>query len=101
MTDNLRSELSWTLDDYIKNGDEPPERVKAKPDSCEANLMSDEEVVTFIDDSLVTLMVLKDKQSPATERTRKYFLADLVCLHKAGRIKQSNYEMILKMEEEQ
>ncbi len=87
--------------DYERAGEEAPPIIQREPDRCEAELMSDQEVIDFIDDSLTTLMFLKDKQSKALAQVQAYFYADLACLLELGRIEREDYDVALKMEAEQ
>jgi len=88
---NAASELSWKLVDYQAAGIEPPERVLAQPESCEGQLMSDAEVEDYLADSLKTILVLRDRQSPRAATVQQAFLADLEFLLAIGRIDDDQY----------
>ena len=96
---SLKSELAWKLADYLKAGIEPPERLLIDPTACEGELMEPFEVSQHIKDSIGTLMIMLDRQSPRFEDVRLAFLADLAFLLELGKIDQDEYNGITQSEE--
>ena len=85
------SELNWLLADYEKAGIEIPERIQEFPEMCEGELMTSDEVEEFIKDSIASLRILSDKQSPRLEIVRENFKADMSVLLELGRIEEDEY----------
>ena len=92
------SELSWNLDDYKERGEEPPDIILANSDSCEGQLMTDEEVDQYVADAVATLKVLQDKGSDRFEAVHSDFIADLDFLVSIGRIDPEIYVEMSKLE---
>jgi hypothetical protein len=90
------SELAWVLADYEAKQEEAPERVKAQPEACEGELMSEAEVEQFIYDGLMTLRLLQQKQSQAFEKVRASFEADMKFLVVIGRLDADDYNELIK-----
>lgn len=86
-----KSELAWILADYIAAGQEPPARIISNPDSTEGEMMLEEEVEEYIKDSIATLRILSDKQSPRYADIRAAFVTDLAYLVSLGRISDDDY----------
>ena len=86
-----KSELLWTLDDFVAAGQEPPETLVGMPELCEGDLMSAEEVQEFIKDSIATLRILSDKASPRYRDVEGVFKADMLALHELGQIEEEEY----------
>lgn len=86
-----RSELTWTLADYEKASIEAPEQIKANPGLCEGDLMSADEIKEFIKDSIATLRILGDKNSPRYDDVESIFLGDMLALLQLGRLDEDEY----------
>jgi hypothetical protein len=86
-----KSELTWTLEDYQAAGIEAPEQIRANPGLCEGDLMSNDEVGEFIKDSIATLRILSDKDSPRYDEVEGIFLADMLSLVQLGRLGEDEY----------
>ena len=89
------SELLWKLDDYRKAGHEAPGRVVSNPQLCEGDLMLQDEVEEYIKDSVATIRILVDKDSPRTEAVVAMYRADLAALLKLGRIDEDEYNELI------
>lgn len=98
MEDVPKSELAWTMQDYQAMGDEAPDRLMELPESCEGELMTDEEVQEFIRDSVATIMILADHGSDRTEMMLDTFIADLDFLMAIGRISEDEYNELSNTE---
>lgn len=85
------SELAWKLADYLAAGLDPPSRLETTPEACEGELMTDDEIIQFIKDGRVTIMILRDKGSDQVEHVELAFKADLAFLLKIGRIDEDDY----------
>jgi len=86
-----QSELSWILADYEAAEIEIPGRIREFPAMCEGELMTSDEVEEFIKDSIATLRILSDKQSPRLESATNNFKADMALLFELGRIEEDEY----------
>lgn len=91
----IKSELTWTLAEYEEAGREAPESVASTPEMCEGDLMSNEEVEAFIKDSVATLRLLHDKQSPRYEAVVEIFMADMQALVELGRLEEDEYNELI------
>ena len=89
------SELLWRLEDYRKAGHEAPARVVDNPQLCEGDLMLQDEVDEFIKDSVATLRILSDKDSPRYDDVAATYFADLAALLKLGRIDEDEYNELI------
>jgi len=94
-----KSELLWCLADYEAAGVEPPERILADPSACEAELMTPEDVAEHIKDSIGTILIMLDHNSPRFKEVRDNFIADLDCLVKVGKLDKDEYNDIRSSEE--
>ena len=94
-----KSELAWKLADYLNAGIEPPERLIVDPTACEGELMTPAEVAQHIKDSIGTLMIMLDADSPKVTAVRAAFLADLAYLLELGKIDPDEYNEITSSEE--
>ena len=88
---NPKSELSWTLADYRKVGEEAPARIVSHPESTEGEMMSDDELEEYLKDSIATCRILLDKRSPRYDDIVAVFVADLQYLLSIGRIGEDDY----------
>ena len=93
--ESIRSELSWTAQDYKEAGRDVPELLVDNPLQCEGELMADWEVEDYVTDSVATLSILVDKRSGSFDRVFKQFVADLDFLFKIGRIKEDDYNELI------
>ena len=89
------SELLWKLEDYRKAGQEAPNRVASNPQLCEGDLMLQDEVDELIKDSVATLRILSDKNSPRHDQVLATYRADLAALFKLGRIDEDEYNELI------
>lgn len=78
------SELAWRLADFQAAGTEPPARCISNPDLTEGEMMTADEVDEFIKDSIATLRILADKQSPRFDDLAATFRADVAYLAECG-----------------
>ena len=90
-----QSELAWQLADYNSAGIEPPGRVAANPDRTEGEVMTDEEIEAFITDSIATLRILSDRNSPRYDDIYKSYCADLKYLTSLGRMSEEDYNELI------
>jgi hypothetical protein len=86
-----KSELAWNLADYEAAGQEPPERVRSNPELTEGEMMSAEEVEEFIKDSVATLRILADKNSPRHDELVDQYRLDLAYLVEVGSMDEDDY----------
>ncbi len=86
------SELAWHLADYHAAGIEPPARCVSNPELTEGEMMTADEVEEFIKDSIATLRILADKQSPRYPEVEQIFQADLAYLAAVGSISDEDYD---------
>jgi hypothetical protein len=89
------SELAWKLPDYRAANTEPPARCVSHPDRTEGQMMTDDEIDEFIKDSIATLRILSDRQSPRYATIYATFCADLDYLTKLGRITADDYNELI------
>lgn len=87
----IKSELAWKLKDYTAEGAEPPARIASNPDMTEGEMMTDDEIEEFMKDSIATLRILSDKQSPRFDDILENYQADLRYLADLGRISDDDY----------
>jgi len=92
------SELAWTLPDYLAAGAEPPARVISNPTLTEGEMMTEEEVAEFIKDSIATLRILSDKQSPRYQDLVAMYQADLAYLAKVGSLSEDDYNELARLD---
>lgn len=85
------SELAWKLADYQAAGEEAPDRLLAMPEFCEGELMTDDEIVGLISDSVATIMLLGDRRSERTAEVFAAFVSDLTFLLSIGRLGEDEY----------
>jgi hypothetical protein len=90
------SELLWKLEDYRKAKIEAPGRVVSNPELCEGDLMLQDEVDEFIKDSIATLRILAEKNSPRFEQVEQTYHDDLAALLKLGRIDEDEYNELIE-----
>ena len=88
----IKSELLWNLADYQQYGEEPPGRIVSNPELCEGGMMTAVEVEEFVKDSIATLRILSDKQSPRYEEAVLMFVADMAALVSCGKMEEEEYE---------
>ena len=86
-----QSELAWKLSDYQAAGIEPPPRCVSNPELSEGEMMSADEVEEFIKDSIATLRILSDKNSPRYHELVDDFRADLAYLTEVGSLTEDDY----------
>lgn len=86
-----QSELAWKLADYEAAGVEAPGRCVSNPELSEGEMMSAEEIEEFIKDSIATLRILADKESPRYTQLRDSYYADLAYLAQVGSIGDDDY----------
>ncbi len=87
----ITSELSWVLQDYRQQEIDPPARIVSHPHKTEGQMMSDDEIEEFIKDSMTTLKILSDKQSPRFDEIMDMYILDLAYLLSLGRITEDDY----------
>jgi hypothetical protein len=90
------SELSWILADYQAAGIEPPARCVSNPELSEGEMMTADEVAEFIKDSIATLRILSDKQSPRYQDLVGTYQADLAYLASVGSLDEDDYTELTK-----
>lgn len=91
----IKSELLWTLADYEREGREAPPSVTSTPELCEGDLMNNDEVEAFIKDSVATLRLLHDKESPQYDHVIEIFKADMRALVELGRLEDDEYNELI------
>lgn len=96
----MRSELSWTWEDFNKAGQQPPSTLSAGNKTTEGLAMSDTQIQEYLKDSLATLHILKEKHSDRAPFLKEMFLADLEYLWKVERISRKDYDLYMEMEAE-
>ena len=92
---SLKSELAWTIQDYLDHNDTPPARLLGNPELTEGELMTADEVAEFIKDSIATLRILSDKASPRFETVKDAYLEDLKYLTSVGSIDEDDYNELI------
>lgn len=90
------SELAWVLADYQSAKVDPPARIVSHPDQTEGQMMSDDEISEYIKDSIATLRILSDKQSPQFGKVAALFQADMHYLVTLGRMDEDDYNDLTK-----
>jgi hypothetical protein len=90
------SELSWKKRDYVRHGQEVPERLLHDEESCEGELMTEEEIEQYLADGVSTCKVLADKGSPRFAEVQAGFFGDLAYLVSIGRLEPELYHEIMK-----
>lgn len=91
MNNRPLSELAWHLADFEAAGTEPPTRCQANPELTEGEMMTADEIEEFIKDSVATLRILSDKQSPRYEAVLASYQADLAYLKAVGSLSEDDY----------
>jgi hypothetical protein len=91
---NDKAELAWKLEDYVRHGVEPPEQIVSQPEACEGQLMSDDDIWAYIEDSIKTLLILNDRKSDRFEPVKEAFVADLEFLVSIDRLTAEEYTEI-------
>lgn len=86
-----QSELAWNLADYRAAKVDPPARCISNPELTEGEMMTADEVQEFIKDSIATLRILGDKNSPRYNDLRETYVADLAYLAEVGAISDDDY----------
>jgi hypothetical protein len=89
------SELAWRLADFLTAGAEPPPRCVANPELSEGEMMSADEVEQFITDSIATLRILTDRNSPRFNDVLASYRADLAYLMKVGSLSEDDYNNLV------
>jgi hypothetical protein len=89
------SELAWRLADYRAAGVEAPARCISNPELTEGEMMTADEVQEFIKDSIATLRILADKQSPRLAQLIETYRADLAYLVEVGSLSQDDYNGLI------
>jgi hypothetical protein len=89
------SELAWNLTDYQEAGIEAPARCMSNPELTEGEMMTAEEVEEFIKDSIATLRILADKQSPRLADVTASYYADLAYLVEVGSLGEDDYNELV------
>jgi hypothetical protein len=89
------SELAWVLADYQEAGIEPPARIISNPELTEGAMMTAEEIEEFIKDSIATLRILSDKQSPRLAEITEIYKADLAYLVEVGSLGEDDYNELV------
>ena len=90
-----KSELTWTFEDYQRAGTEAPDSIRSNPDLCEGDLMTNDEVAAYIKDSIATLRILADKQSPRFDEVVGIFQGDMQALLQLGRLEDDEYNELI------
>jgi hypothetical protein len=85
------SELAWTSVHFQAAGAEVPARLAHNTVATEGQIMPDEELEQFITDSIATLRILADHNSPRYNAVRLTFDADILYLKNLGRISIDDY----------
>jgi hypothetical protein len=86
-----KSELAWKLADYRAGEVDPPMRIVSNPETTEGEMMTADEIEEFIKDSVATMRILSDKQSPRLEQVLENYRADLAYLVSLGRLTDEDY----------
>lgn len=88
---SMKSELAWTLADYLESGIEPPARIVSNPTLTEGEMMTADEVAEFVKDSIATLRILSDKESPRFHDLKVAYELDLAYLLQVGSLDEDDY----------
>jgi hypothetical protein len=83
--------LAWTAADYVLAQTEVPAELISNPELTEGEMMTADEVETFIKDSIATLRILADKASPRYGALVETYKADLAYLSEIGQIDEDSY----------
>ncbi|NTU70003.1 hypothetical protein HGB13_04265 [bacterium] len=86
MKDNLSATLCWNLEDYLRNGVEPPSRVISYPQKTEGEMMKDEEIQDWYIENIKTLKVINQDSSDTFIKIHEGFITDLIYLNQLGRL---------------
>jgi len=89
------SELAWQLADYQAAGIEPPARCVSNPELTEGQMMTADEVEQFVIDSIATIRILADRQSPRLADVIASYRADLAYLAKVGSLAEDDYNELI------
>jgi hypothetical protein len=89
------SELAWKLADFRAAGVDPPARCVANPELTEGQMMTADEVEQFIIDSIATIRILADKQSPRLGDVTASYYADLAYLFEVGSLGEDDYNDLI------
>lgn len=90
----IRSQLSWTLKDYLVANEEPP--ACALKGITEGEAMSSNEVKEYLRDNIQFLMVFLEEYPDKFEKQFSYFKADLEYLFSLGKITAEEKNYFLK-----
>ncbi len=91
-----KSQLSWTLADYLRAGEEPPPCVLQG--RTEGEIMEDEEIEVWVSDNMRFLKVFGDDYPHKFEEQLYCYLADLEYLCRLGKIDKKQKEALSKKE---
>ncbi len=96
---NRKSELGWNLEDYQYHEAEAPDRIIKTPDACEGELMSDDEIQEYIEDSFQVIRVLADHNPEKSLKLRAILQDDLDFLAAIGRLETEDYNELSDLNE--
>jgi hypothetical protein len=96
---NQKSELAWNLEDYQYHEVDAPDRIVEHPEACEADLMTDEEVQEYIEDSFQTIRVLGDRVPEKAAALQRILQDDLDYLVAIARIAPEDYSELSDLNE--
>jgi len=83
-----KSNLAWKLDDYLFWGEEAPERLSKNPKATEGELMSQEEIESWIIDNFRSFYVIKEEKITLFEKLHKDFIQDIKYLISIGKVRE-------------
>ena len=96
---NKKSELGWNLEDYQYHEVEAPDRIIKTPDASEGELMSDDEIEEYIQDSFQTIRVLGDRHPDKAIKLKGILQDDLDYLASIGRLEAEDYNELSDLNE--
>jgi hypothetical protein len=90
-----RPELAWRLADFEAAGIEPPPRCLSNPEMSDGQMMTNDEVEEYIKDSIATLRILSDHQSPRYQEVADSYRTDLAYLVEVGSLSEDDYNELI------
>jgi predicted RNase H-like HicB family nuclease len=88
-----KAALSWTIADYRRMGDEPPECVFFG--KTEGEILEDEALEQWLADEIQILSVIKNDNPQIFDDHYRYFVLDLEYLYTLGKITQDELESLI------
>jgi hypothetical protein len=98
MKDKKQSELSWKQSDFIKAGEEVPEKLLHDTLHTEGELMTEAELAEWLTDTQATFSIIKQKDPARFDELYGTYILDIQYLSKIGKITDEEEAELTKIE---